>query len=121
MVLVPDDGTIGGDVLRDCIDNCDLVVMTGGLGPTSDDMTRTIVANLAKVPLVREQEAFDALYARIGGERIWGGANEQQTMIPQGFELIPNPLGTAPGFKGFIPDGGRQIACVAMPGPPLGR
>ncbi|MFA6695724.1 MAG: molybdopterin-binding protein, partial [Sphaerochaeta sp.] len=115
MVLVPDDGTIG-DVLRDCIDNCDLVVMTGGLGPTSDDMTRTIVANLAKVPLVRNQEAFDTLYARIG-QRIWG-ANEQQTMIPQGFELIPNPLGTAPGFKGFIPDGGRQIACVAMPGPP---
>ncbi len=39
-------------------------------------------------------------------------------MIPQGFELIPNPLGTAPGFKGFIPNGERQIACVAMPGPP---
>ncbi|MDN5333474.1 MAG: nicotinamide-nucleotide amidase [Sphaerochaeta sp.] len=115
MVLVPDDGTIG-DVLRDCIDNCDLVVMTGGLGPTSDDMTRTIVANLAKVPLVRDREAFDTLHARIG-ERIWG-ANEQQTMIPQGFELIPNPLGTAPGFKGFIPNGERQIACVAMPGPP---
>jgi nicotinamide-nucleotide amidase len=115
MVLVPDDGTIG-DVLRHCIDNCDLVVMTGGLGPTSDDMTRTIVANLAKVPLVRDREAFDTLHARIG-ERIWG-ANEQQTMIPQGFELIPNPLGTAPGFKGFIPNGERQIACVAMPGPP---
>ncbi len=115
MVLVPDDGTIG-DVLRDCIDNCDLVVMTGGLGPTSDDMTRNIVAHLAKVPLVRNQEAFDTLYERIG-ERIWG-ANEQQTMIPEGFELIPNPLGTAPGFRGFIPDGERQIACVAMPGPP---
>ncbi|MGE4583580.1 MAG: nicotinamide-nucleotide amidohydrolase family protein [Sphaerochaeta sp.] len=115
MVQVPDDGTIA-DVLKDCIDNCDLVVLTGGLGPTSDDMTRSIVASLAGVPLVRDQHTFEALYARIG-ERIWG-ANEQQTMIPQGFEAIPNPNGTAAGFRGFIPDGQRQIACVAMPGPP---
>ncbi len=115
MVLVPDDGTIG-DVLKECIDTCDLVVLTGGLGPTSDDMTRSIVASLAHVPLVRDQAVFDALYERIG-ERIWG-ANEQQTMIPQGFEAIPNPNGTAAGFKGFIPLGQRQIACVAMPGPP---
>lgn len=115
MVLVPDDGTIES-VLRDCIDNCDVVLLTGGLGPTSDDLTRSIVASLAKVPLVKDEPTFQALYERIG-ERIWG-ANEQQVYIPEGFEAIPNPNGTAAGFKGFIPDGERQIACVAMPGPP---
>ncbi|MDD3928377.1 MAG: nicotinamide-nucleotide amidohydrolase family protein [Sphaerochaeta sp.] len=115
MVLVPDDGTIA-EVLEDCITHCDVVLLTGGLGPTSDDMTRSIVASLAKVPLVRDQQTFEQLYQRIG-ERIWG-ANEQQTMIPQGFEAIPNPFGTAAGFRGFIPSGNRQIACVAMPGPP---
>ncbi|NCC66058.1 MAG: nicotinamide-nucleotide amidohydrolase family protein [Spirochaetia bacterium] len=115
MVLVPDDGTIG-DVLKDCIDNCDLVIITGGLGPTSDDMTRSIVASLAQVPLVRDQKMFEILYDRIG-ERIWG-ANERQTMIPQGFEALPNPFGTAAGFRGFITIGERDIACVAMPGPP---
>jgi len=115
MVLVPDDGTIA-EVLEDCIAHCDVVLLTGGLGPTSDDMTRSIVASLAKVPLVRDKQTFELLYQRIG-ERIWG-ANEQQTMIPEGFEAIPNPFGTAAGFRGFIPSGNRHIACVAMPGPP---
>lgn len=115
MVLVPDDGTIG-EVLQECIDTCDIVILTGGLGPTSDDLTRSIVARMANVPLVRDQATFDALYARIG-ERIWG-ANEQQTMIPQGFVAIPNPYGTAAGFRGIIPEGDREIVCIAMPGPP---
>lgn len=115
MVLVPDDGTIG-EVLKECIDTCDIVILTGGLGPTSDDLTRSIVARMANVPLVRDQATFDALYERIG-ERIWG-ANEQQTMIPQGFAAIPNPYGTAAGFMGIIEEGDREIVCIAMPGPP---
>ncbi len=115
MVVVPDDGTIES-ALRACLDTCDVVILTGGLGPTSDDLTRSIVATLAKVPLARDQQAFEALYARIG-ERIWG-ANEQQAMLPSGFESIANPYGTAAGFKGFIPLGERSVACVAMPGPP---
>jgi nicotinamide-nucleotide amidase len=115
MVVVPDDGTIDS-VLQDCVDSCDVILLTGGLGPTSDDMTRQSVASLAEVPLVRDQGSFEHLYARIG-ERIWG-ANEQQTMIPQGFEAIANPNGTAPGFKGFVPRDERLVACAAMPGPP---
>ncbi|HHT80007.1 MAG TPA: nicotinamide-nucleotide amidohydrolase family protein [Spirochaetales bacterium] len=115
MMVVPDDGTIES-ALRSCMDTCDVVILTGGLGPTSDDLTRSIVASLAKVPLTRDPAAFDALYKRLG-ERVWG-ANEQQAMLPLGFEAIPNPHGTAAGFKGFIPVGNRSVACVAMPGPP---
>ncbi len=121
IVIVPDDGTIG-TVLHQSIEQSDVVLITGGLGPTSDDMTRQMIAQMAGVPLVRDQVAWDELYRRVG-ERIYG-ANERQAMIPDGFERIPNPKGTAPGFKGFIPvsdgDGGvRQVACAAMPGPPV--
>jgi nicotinamide-nucleotide amidase len=115
MVIIPDDGTIDV-VIRDCIDSSDVILLTGGLGPTSDDLTRSIVASIAGVSLVRNEECFQTLYKRIG-ERIWG-ANEQQTMIPHGFDPIPNPNGTAPGFKGFISKGERLVALAAMPGPP---
>lgn len=121
IVIVPDDGTIGA-VLHQSIEQSDVVLITGGLGPTSDDMTRQMIAQIAGVPLVKDQAAWDELYRRVG-ERIHG-ANERQAMIPDGFERIPNPKGTAPGFKGFIPvatgDGKlRQVACAAMPGPPV--
>lgn len=127
IVIVPDDGTIG-TVLRESIEQSDVVLITGGLGPTSDDMTRQMIADIAGVPLVKDQVAWDELYQRVG-ERIYG-ANERQAMVPAGFERIPNPKGTAPGFKGYITvgsagsgglaDGGsRQVACAAMPGPPV--
>ncbi|MFA5448809.1 MAG: nicotinamide-nucleotide amidohydrolase family protein, partial [Sphaerochaeta sp.] len=94
----------------------DLIILTGGLGPTSDDLTRSVVAQLAGVPLVRDPVSFKRLYERIG-ERIWG-ANEQQTMIPQGFVAIPNPNGTAAGFRGIISVEDREVALIALPGPP---
>ncbi|MCK9548179.1 MAG: nicotinamide-nucleotide amidohydrolase family protein [Sphaerochaeta sp.] len=115
MVVVPDDGSIE-TVLRQAIGRCDLIILTGGLGPTSDDLTRSVVARLAGVELRRDKESFDTLYGRIG-ERIWG-ANEQQTLIPDGFVAIPNPNGTAAGFRGIIDIEGREVALIALPGPP---
>ncbi|MCK9548423.1 MAG: competence/damage-inducible protein A, partial [Sphaerochaeta sp.] len=115
MVVVPDDGSIE-TVLRQAIGRCDLIILTGGLGPTSDDLTRSVVARLAGVELKRDKESFDTLYGRIG-ERIWG-ANEQQTLIPDGFVAIPNPNGTAAGFRGIIDIEGREVALIALPGPP---
>ncbi|NMA22109.1 MAG: competence/damage-inducible protein A, partial [Spirochaetales bacterium] len=115
MVVIPDDGSIA-TVLSQSIGSCDLIILTGGLGPTSDDLTRSVVAQLAGVPLVRDPVSFKRLYERIG-ERIWG-ANEQQTMIPQGFVAIPNPNGTAAGFRGIISVEDREVALIALPGPP---
>lgn len=114
-VLVPDDGTIEKSLALGVRDS-DVLLITGGLGPTSDDMTRKIIASLAGVELEKNQQAWDTLYARVG-ERIYG-ANEQQAMIPHGFEIIENPKGTAPGFKGEINRDGSTILVAAMPGPP---
>jgi nicotinamide-nucleotide amidase len=115
IIILPDDGSVSV-LLKECVKTCDVLLVTGGLGPTSDDRTRSIVADLAGVELIRHPLAFEALYKR-RGERIWG-ANEQQTMIPEGFEVIPNPNGTACGFRGFIRVDEREVLVVALPGPP---
>lgn len=114
-VIVPDDGSIE-KMLDDCINDSDVVIITGGLGPTTDDMTRKIIAEAAGVSLVLSQPAWDALYRRVG-ENIHG-ANERQAYIPEGFKLLENPNGTAPGFLGYTRRGDRDVLLVSMPGPP---
>ena len=118
-VIVPDDGTIEAG-LEEAVKDSDVILVTGGLGPTSDDLTRQIIADLAHVPLEKNSVAWQEVYGRLG-ERIWG-ANEKQAYIPKGFDEIPNPKGTAPGFKGFfrpLETSDREVLLVAMPGPPV--
>lgn len=111
MVIIPDDGTIV-PVLREAVAESDVVIVTGGLGPTSDDMTRSAIAQVSGVPLVRNERCFETLYKRIG-ERIWG-ANEKQVMLPESFDILPNPNGTAEGFYGRS----DEVLIIALPGPP---
>ena len=76
-----------------------VVVATGGLGPTTDDLTAASVAQALSVPLVRDEGALDAIrarFARIG--RPMSPSNEKQADFPAGAEVLPNPVGTAPGF-----------------------
>jgi len=125
--IVPDDGTISHELEHAAADS-DVIIVTGGLGPTCDDMTRQAIANLAGVPLERNETAWNEVYARLG-QRIWG-ANERQAYIPRGFDEIPNPKGTAPGFKGSFsaiktdvsepakPHNVHDVLVIAMPGPP---
>lgn len=113
--IVPDDGSIGKD-LEFVAQDSDVILVTGGLGPTCDDLTRNIIAKVANVPLVKNQEAWDTLYQRVG-ERIYG-ANEVQAMIPMGFDIIANPNGTACGFMGSFTLNSKKTYIVCMPGPP---
>ncbi|MGN1163178.1 MAG: CinA family nicotinamide mononucleotide deamidase-related protein [Candidatus Ornithospirochaeta sp.] len=110
-VVIPDDGTIR-HVLSHLLAENDIVLVTGGLGPTTDDMTRSSIAEAAGKSLVRHEGAWKHLQETLK-ERAYG-ANEKQAYIPDGFSLIPNPFGTAPGFYGEV---GKTLV-VSMPGPP---
>lgn len=92
-----------------------LVVCTGGIGPTLDDVTREAVAAAAGVPLERNEAVLAALkesYAR--RQREMPASNERQAWFPRGAQVMANAIGTAPGFRVWI-DGGTL--CV-LPGPP---
>jgi nicotinamide-nucleotide amidase len=84
--------------LRDAASRADLVVTTGGLGPTSDDLTNACLGMLTGRPMVEYPEArrhIDEKFAKFGREPT--PSNYKQALFPEGTRLIPNPLGTAPG------------------------
>lgn len=112
-VQVPDSETLfRAELDRACAD-ADLVLVTGGLGPTSDDLTREVVAAAAGVDLVFHPEAWQRILDRFRGRTV-ADTNRKQATAPRGFPLIPNPNGTAPGFSGRV---GAALV-VALPGPP---
>ena len=112
-VQVPDSEALFRAELDRAAGEADLVVITGGLGPTSDDLTREIVAAAAGVELVFHPEAWQRILDRFKG-RVIAQSNRKQATAPRGFPLIPNPNGTAPGFSGRV----GEALVVALPGPP---
>jgi nicotinamide-nucleotide amidase len=110
---LPDDAATFRAELKRAAGEADLVIVTGGLGPTSDDLTREVVADLAGVPLEFHREPWERILARFAGRDV-PESNRKQAMIPAGFVLLPNANGTAPGFHGTI---GHALV-VALPGPP---
>jgi len=96
----------------------DLVIISGGLGPTEDDLTRAAVAAVANRPLELNQEALAAIesyFQRRYGDAPMPANNRKQAYLPQGAIMVPNHWGTAPGFILELP-GPKAIA--ALPGVP---
>jgi nicotinamide-nucleotide amidase len=76
-----------------------VVVATGGLGPTTDDLTATSVAQALGVPLVRDPASLEAIRRRFeAAGRTMSATNEKQADFPESADVLPNPVGTAPGF-----------------------
>src|SRR6185312_7274678 len=93
----------------------DVVVLTGGLGPTDDDLTREVVADVLALPFETDEaivERIRARFARRGMEMP--EINRRQAQVPRGAVVLDNPNGTAPGL---LIDRGEQVVLL-LPGPP---
>jgi nicotinamide-nucleotide amidase len=103
------------DAIKLAASRSDLLLLTGGLGPTEDDYTRTAAEEAFHRPLVYHADLWKRIEARFKrtGTRM-AVINKRQAFIPKGAVVLPNPHGTAPGF--LLRDG--AVAFVALPGPP---
>ena len=113
--IVGDDEARLEETVRDAVRRSDIVISTGGLGPTEDDITRQISARALGRRLVFHEELVDELRERF---RRWGREmpeiNKRQAFIIDGAEILPNPNGSAVGM--FLETDGKFH--VVLPGPP---
>src|ERR1700737_2132349 len=113
--VVGDNRDLLAEAFRDALNRVPLIISSGGLGPTEDDLTRETVADL----LGRKLRRNDAILRYIEGRfrklgREMPEVNVRQAMVPEGAEILENPRGTAPGL--WLEDANRAV--VLLPGPP---
>jgi nicotinamide-nucleotide amidase len=102
-------------VIESALTWADLIVVTGGLGPTEDDLTRDAVARVLDVPLDVDESIADRIRERFARRGMtMPEINRRQAMVPRGADVLANPNGTAPGI--WIERG--ATALVLLPGPP---
>ena len=113
--IVGDNRDLLAEAFRDALNRVPLIIASGGLGPTEDDLTRETVAELLGRKLHRNEEILryiEGRFRQLGREMP--AVNVRQAMVPEGAEALENPRGSAPGL--WIEDRGRMIAL--LPGPP---
>jgi nicotinamide-nucleotide amidase len=117
---VADDLAANVLVFRQACERADLVIASGGLGPTADDLTRQAIADMAGVELVQDDASLahiQAMFAR--RKREMPASNNIQAMFPRGAIPIHNPHGTAPGIDFMLLRPGRDSTRIfALPGVP---
>lgn len=109
--MIPDNRRIIENIKEE-IAISDLVIITGGLGSTSDDLTRQAIAEAANIPLEFDSELWDEIKANYTSATI--DMNISQAYFPKGFKVLPNKIGTASGFYGFV----DKTLLISLPGPP---
>ncbi|NLL42251.1 MAG: competence/damage-inducible protein A [Firmicutes bacterium] len=105
----------GSEVLAEAVKRSDVIIISGGLGPTEDDLTREIVAEVMHSPLQEDKGALEELetwFAQRYDQSHMPVHNRKQALFPAGSKIIPNPIGTAPGF--YLEKDGKMV--IALPG-----
>ena len=120
-IEVASKGIVGDDhdelavALSTALTRVDIVVCSGGLGPTDDDVTRDVVARVLARPLAEDDRITEHIRARFAARSLqMPEINRRQAMVPAGARIIENANGTAPGL--WIEEGDRVV--VLLPGPP---
>ena len=101
--------------LAEALERADMVITTGGLGPTEDDLTKEMVGEFFGLPMELDEKSLEAVrtrMCRIGREMTEN--NNKQAYFPRGAIIMPNACGTAPGC--IVEHGGKAVA--VLPGPP---
>ena len=113
--VVGDNSVRLKETVKLALSRADIVLLTGGLGPTQDDLTKQTVAGLFGRELYRDETVCEALKAYFSKRGITCTENNfRQADIPEGAEILPNNNGTAPGIHIF--DDNKHV--FLMPGPP---
>ena len=113
--IVGDDDARLEETIKDAMKRSRVVVMTGGLGPTEDDITRKIAARAMNRRLLLNEKVLEAIRTKFFDMgRQMPEINARQAMVIEGAEVLDNPNGTAPGM--YIEHEGRSV--VLLPGPP---
>lgn len=117
-VTVPDDRVAHAQAFSRLAGRADLILCTGGLGPTADDLTRHALADAAGDTLVEDDEALRQIQAWFAARgRRMGELNRAQALRPSRGVMLPNAHGTAPGLSAALA-GPRPCDVFCLPGPP---
>jgi len=113
--VVGDDEARLEETVRDAMKRSEIVIATGGLGPTEDDITRKIFARVLKRQLILEDAILEKLRARFARRNMtMPEINARQALVIRGAQILENDNGTAPGM--LITEGKCTVAL--LPGPP---
>ena len=116
---VADDEALLARALRRALDDAEVVITTGGLGPTSDDLTTAVVARVADAPLVTHEPSLRLIEERFRSRGLEMPANNaKQALFPRDGIVVPNPTGTAPGFICPVVFAAGTRYIISLPGVP---
>jgi nicotinamide-nucleotide amidase len=117
--VVGDEPTDLAIVFRQALDRADVVMFTGGLGPTDDDLTRDVVSDVLHLPMTVDEAIVDKIRARFERRGLtMPDVNRRQALVPRGAVVLDNPNGTAPGLLIEHAGAHGQQVIVLLPGPP---